>query len=59
MMEGDDVPKFQTEFGVPKEEPDGPFKRLVQANCQPLDKHIPCIQYACADLAHLESTPVH
>jgi hypothetical protein len=24
-----------------------------------LDKHIPCIQYACADLAHLESTPVH
>jgi hypothetical protein len=55
----DYIPKFQAKFGVPEEEPDGPFQRLVQRYRQGFGHHVVRFQYPRADGAHQEGTPVH
>ena len=54
-----DVPKFQAEFGVTEEEPDGPREWLARRLSERCRHHIPRPQYVGADRAHREGTPVN
>ena len=50
-------PKFQTEFGVPEEEANGPFLWPLQRYRQPCGNHVACFQHPGIDRAHLLGAP--
>ena len=54
----DYIPKFQTKFHVPEEEPDGPFQGLFQRDSYRFGHHIVGLQDPKTDRAHPEGTPL-
>ena len=51
-----DRPQFQAEFGVAKEEADGPFQGLIQRDSHRFGHHIAGLQDPGTDGAHSEGT---
>ena len=55
----DYIPKFQAEFGVAEEEPDGPFQGFIQGYRQGLGHHVATVQHPGTDWRHPEGAPVN